>query len=311
MAAWANAANAAMLAEAYRIAGYTDLMVHYLNAAEEAWNYVSGLPDQMLDDLLDIGDVWIRGRDLRMTAGAFLYNVTGNTVYEDIVSDESVVVSGTSNFQFYSQYNQLYAMAAYLTTEREIHYPTLHENMRQAAIYHAKEMEIWGTNERPSRRSTDNETGFFHTAQNVQRAILAHAVSTDPSDKLAFERAMVLEFDWGLVRNPANLIQMTTATTPLENKRSIESAYTSGRNDGTPGMHPGHTPYINLGDWGGMIMAAPSWMIERSYPNDAFAWPRGELYFNTRYVWAHSEFTPQQTMRGKAALYGYLVAMNR
>jgi endoglucanase len=311
MAAWANATNAAMLAEAYRISGHTELMNQYLDAAVEAWNHVSGLSDQMLDDLLDIGDVWIRGRDFRMTAAAYLYNLTGNTDYEDIVSEESLVENGTSNFQYYAEYNQLYAMAAYLQTEQEIHYPTLHENMRKAAIYHAREMEIWGTEVRPSRRATDNDTGFFHTAQNVQRAILAHAVATDPSDKLAFERAMVLEFDWGLGRNPANVIQMTTASTALAGKHSIESAYTSGRDDGTPGMHPGHTPYMNLGDWGGMIMAQPSWMIEKSYPTDGLSWPKGELYFDTRYVWAHSEFTPQQTMRGKAALYGYLVGMSR
>jgi hypothetical protein len=313
MAAWANAVNAAMLAEAYRISDHTNLMNQYLAAAEEAWNYVTSLPmsDQMLDETLDIGDVWIRGRDFKMTAAAYLYNLTGNTAYEDIVSQESLVVNGTSNFAYFAEYNQLYAMAAYLKTEREVHYPTLHENMRKTAIYHAKELETWGVNERPSRRSTYDDTGFFHTIQNVQQAILGHAVATDPADKRALERAMVLEFDWGLGRNPANVIQMTTATTALAGKRSIESAYTSGRNDGTPGMHPGHTPYMNLGDWGGMIMSRPGWMIEKSYPTDAFAWPKAELYFDTRYVWAHSEFTPQQTMRGKQALYEYLVGMSR
>jgi hypothetical protein len=54
-----------------------------------------------------------------------------------------------------------------------------------------------------------------------------------------------------------------------------------------------------------MVMGKPSWMTSKCYP--AFSkWPRAEAYFPTRYVWAHSEFTPQQTMRGKTALYGYL-----
>jgi hypothetical protein len=119
-----------------------------------------------------------------------------------------------------------------------------------------------------------------------------------------------MEADWGLGRNPLNIIQMTTATTPLENKRSVMNIYTTGRNDGTPGMHPGHTPYLNAYDWGGnMAMGNPSWMTKKSYPSDVSLWPMGEIYFDTRYVYAHSEFTPQQTMRGKMALYGYLHAI--
>jgi hypothetical protein len=82
--------------------------------------------------------------------------------------------------------------------------------------------------------------------------------------------------------------------------------YISGQDDGTPGQHPGMTPYFNNVDWGGgMVMGNPSWMTAFSYPANA-TWPMGEAYFNTRYVYAHSEFTPQQTMRGKIALYGFL-----
>jgi hypothetical protein len=57
-----------------------------------------------------------------------------------------------------------------------------------------------------------------------------------------------------------------------------------------------------------MVMGCPGWMTSKLYPAHA-NWPKGEVYFNTRWVWAHSEFTPQQTMRGKMALYGYLYAM--
>jgi hypothetical protein len=106
---------------------------------------------------------------------------------------------------------------------------------------------------------------------------------------------------------------MTTAATNLASKRSIENAYTTGRNDGYPGVHPGHTPYINTDDWySGMIMGKPSWMTDKCYPaygTTTTGWPKAEGYFNTRYVWAHSEFTPQQTMRGKMALYGYLYGL--
>jgi hypothetical protein len=54
-------------------------------------------------------------------------------------------------------------------------------------------------------------------------------------------------------------------------------------------------------------------MTDKCYPAfgdyQSTGWPKAEAYFNTRYVWAHSEFTPQQTMRGKAALYGYLYGL--
>jgi len=84
--------------------------------------------------------------------------------------------------------------------------------------------------------------------------------------------------------------------------------YTSGRDDGVAGIHPGHTPYLNLDDWFcAMTMGCPSRLYQNSYPADfKNTWPIGEGYFNSPWVWAHSEFTPQQTMRGKTALYGYL-----
>jgi hypothetical protein len=105
---------------------------------------------------------------------------------------------------------------------------------------------------------------------------------------------------------------MTTASTSLASKRSVENIYTTGYDDGTPGMHPGHTPYLNVDDWdNGMVMGKPSWMCDKSFPTPFSTWPKAEAYFNTRYVWAHSEFTPQQTMRGKTALYGYLYGIGK
>jgi hypothetical protein len=136
-------------------------------------------------------------------------------------------------------------------------------------------------------------------------------VADDPVDIDHFRKALALEADWGLGRNPLNMIEMTTATTPLAAKRSVAEVYTSGWYDGVAGVHPGHTPYLNLTDWGqGMVMGRPSALYESSYPvNVPDSWPRGETYFPSRWVWAHTEFTPRQTMRGKMALYGYLYAL--
>jgi len=304
--AWASAANSAMLAEAFRIAGQTTLMNMYRDSAVNAYNFAGGLTDQMLDFKQGIGDGYVRGRDLKMMAAAYLYNLTGNTVYENVINTESKVTGTTSTILDVANYNQLWATAAYLFTNRTVNYPTLYNNMKASIISEAKNSEVNYSNSRPSRRSTDNNTGWFHTEQNVQRTILARAVATTQADKDLLENALILEADWGLGRNPSNMIQMTTATTPLSSKRSVDAMYISGQDDGTPGQHPGMTPYFNNADWGGgMVMGNPSWMTAFSYPANA-NWPVGEAWFNTRYVYAHSEFTPQQTMRGKIALYGYL-----
>lgn len=311
IAAWANAANCAMLSDCFQIAGLDDLKNIYKDSAIVAYNYAGNLADQQLDYKHEIGNCIIRGRDLKMMAAAFLYNVTGDVAYENEMNKESVAKT-TSSVIMNSSVNQLWGTAAYLTTKRKVNFPALLNNMKASIINEAKTQEASNTLTRPSRRATDNNSGYWKTIQNVQRTMIAHAITTNAADKAFFENALVLEADWGLGRNPLNMIQMSTATTSLETMRSVENLYASGRSDGTPGLHPGQTPYMNTDDWGtGLIMSRPSWMVAKCYPDYAANWPKAEGYFNTRYVYAHSEFTPQQTMRGKMALYGYLYGMNK
>jgi endoglucanase len=313
IAAWANAMNAAMLAEGYRIAGLDTLKDQYIAAALEAYNHASGLPDQMLTQTLDVGEGVLRGKDMKMTAAAFLYNLTGNTVYENMLNSLCDITSNTSivSDKGSSKRNQLYACVAYLTTPRAVNYPTLRSRMKASVINEAKTKEANNIFTRPSRRATDPSTEWFKTIQNVQRCIVAHTIADTAADRKLFLDAMVLEADWGLGRNSGNMIYMTTATTSLANKRSIQNAYTSGWNDGTPGVHPGHTPYMNIDNWAssGMIGNMPSRLAAMCYPDFKTYWPQDQSDFNNRFVWAHSEFTPQQTMRGKQALYGYLYAL--
>lgn len=49
LSAWVNALTAAMMADAFRVAGLPDLMAHYRDAAIEAFQVAQGYPDQMLD----------------------------------------------------------------------------------------------------------------------------------------------------------------------------------------------------------------------------------------------------------------------
>jgi uncharacterized protein YjdB len=55
-------------------------------------------------------------------------------------------------------------------------------------------------------------------------------------------------------------------------------------------------------------MSNPIWLAEQGYP-DVSEWPKSETWYDVRYIYAHSEFTPAQTMRGKQALYSYLHAL--
>ncbi|MBN1699100.1 MAG: hypothetical protein JW881_16390, partial [Spirochaetales bacterium] len=312
VAAWANALNSAILAYCFRIAGLDSLRNIYEDAAIEAFTYAGGLSDQMLDE----ESAGIRGRDFKMMAAAYLYNLTGDTAYEDIVNDLSVVTGPSSVIWKQDSYNQIWGVAAYLKTQQPVHYPDLWNNMKSAVIARAKSVEAGMVDSRPSRRGYADEDAeksgnqaWWQTNQDMPRTAIAHAVTDNQAEKEIFLDALIMEADWGLGRNPLNLIQMTTATTPLDGKRSFVSIYTSGRDDGSPGLHPGHTPYLNTESWGsGMMGNDPGPVFDLFYP-DIENWPHSSKWIDTRYIWCHTEFTPRQTMRGKTLLYGYLYGL--
>ena len=312
MAAWASAANSAMLADAFRLAGNTTLADQYKASAIEAYGVAGADADTMLDATMDAGGATFRGRDLKMTAAAYLYNVTGDQTYEAVVQSESNCTTPTSEI-LNSKMNQLWATAGYLMTPQTVHFQSLRDNMKASVIAQAKKVETANMDSRPSRRSTNENDGYFRTIQNVHHSLVAHAVTTDATEKALFRKALALEADWSLGRNPANLIEMGTSTTPLESKRGVKYMYTAGRDDGVQGTTPGQTPYCNLDDWDtSMTMGSPSKLFSGGYPTDfKGSWPIGEGCFETPWVWAHSEFTPQQTMRGKTALYGYLYSLDK
>ena len=307
MAAWANAANAAMLADALRVSGHSELMDHYRGEAITAFRFADRQESQQLDDHQGIGDARMRGRDLRMMAAAFLYNVTGDPAWEDVVAAESVVKDGPAEIEKDGKdgWVQTWGTAAYLFSPRKRHHPELAARMRDAIRRQALESNVKHMDRRPSRRSSSR--GPWRTPHNLQLVVLAHALSDDATERTRFEKAMVLEADWGLGRNPSNIVEMTGL-----GSRHIVNCYTSGRNDGTPGLHPGHTPYNNLGSWGGTHNGShPHWFTDRGYPAWEDGWPEQEAHFNSRYTWANAEFTPRQSMRGKMVLDAYLHALTK
>jgi endoglucanase len=307
IAAWANALNSSMLAYCFQIAGENNLRKRYLDSAFVAFNYANNLPDPMYDT----NEEGIRGIDFKMMSAAYLYNLTGDTLYENIVAEESVVTGPNSDSYQQDSYNQLWGTAAYILTKRAVNYPELQADMKSSVIANAYTKETDKIDQRPSRRGYSSEQAWWQTNEDMPRTILAHAVSDNPIDQHKFLDALELEAGWGLGRNPLNMIQMTTASTELENIRSVENCYTAGQDDGTPGLFPGHTPYLNIEGWGGeMVGSNPKKVLEKFYP-DYEEWPHASLYINTQYIWTHSEFTPRQTMRGKALLYAYLYSLSK
>ncbi len=323
MAAWANAANCAILADAFRIQHNDTLRTYYTEEAIKAFRYASRLDSQQLDDKQDVGSISMRGRDFRQMAAAFLYNVTGDTEWEDIMVKESMVKDGTSQLfnkgrQGYFPANatnefkagevgfcQLWAAAAYLICPHPRHHADFYRNLLASVNDHADNYNVSHLTERPSRRTANDSR--WQTSQNLQLVMLAHYISTDKARRQLLEHAMFTEAGWALGRNPGNIVEMTGL-----GERHITDVYTTGRNDGAPGTHPGQTPFNGTETWSPGNGGDARILLNRCYPswNDS-GWPRQESYFNQRYMWVNGEFTPRETMRGKMALLGYLYGIRQ
>jgi hypothetical protein len=304
--AWANAANSAMLALAFRIANKPEMVRKYTDAAIEAWKRAK---DEDLDEKHSIGNGVTRGRDLRQLAAACLYVITGEKSYEELVLSDSVIKTSTDVTEQVDQYNQMYGTAVYLATGlykwRIVADSKRYETFSNAIRSEAIPKHVDPSESRPSRRSADEAFGWFQSIQETQKAIVAHTVTNDRTLRNRLLKALILEADWGLGRNPMNMTQMTGI-----GERTPDQIYTSGRNDGVPGVHPGHTPYMNSENWGTGFMADPRYYASRGYPAWE-QWPHGEALWRAPYCFSNNEFTPQQSMRGKHALYAYLHAIGK
>lgn len=299
MAAWANAANCAILAEAFRLDGQDSLSRYYTVEAVTAYRYAEKQAWTQLDDRQGVGYVAMRGRDFRQMAAAFLYNLTGETEWEDCFARDAV----TPVVRFGREgWCQIWAAAAYLTCPRTRNYPELLEELTASLQAETDERHLRPSRMRPSRRGTDDRR--WTTSENLQVVMLAHYASYDPHRRSELEQLMYDEAGWGLGRNPGNIVEMTGL-----GQRHITDAYAAGRNDGVPGTHPGQTPYNGVETWSKGNGGEVPILLRRCYPAWE-SWPRQESFFNQRYLWANSEFTPRETMRGKLALTAYLYSLS-
>lgn len=304
MAAWANAANCAMLAECMRIAGNKELMEYYTDQAITAYRYADRQENRQLNDFQAIGDGNMRGNDFRQMAAAYLYNVTGEREWEDIMAELSIVTGPDSKIWNTRQGYQIWGTAAYLNCPQERHYPELYRNMKSSVTLEAETNHVSRSDLRPSRRTTNDSR--WQTSENLQLVMMAHFIAEDNDTRLRLEKAMYIDADWCFGRNPSNTVEMTGL-----GERHITDCYTTGRNDGVPGSHPGQTPFNGTETWSRGDGGDAQILLKRCYPAWTEGWPSQESFFNQRYMWVNGEFTPRETMRGKMALTAYLYGIRK
>ena len=294
MAAWANAANCAIIGEAFRMQGNDSLRQYYTDEAIKAFFFASRQANLQLDDRQDIGSMQLRGRDFRQMAAAYLYNLTGDQQWEKIFAEEKYELSIANTW----------TAAAYLTCPQTRHFADRYQQILASVDKLAESYNIVNMSQRPSRRSANDRR--WQVSQNLQLVMLAHYIAKDKARKKELEHVMYTEASWAMGRNPGNIVEMTGL-----GERHITDCYTTGRNDGAPESHPGQTPFNGTETWSpGHNGGDARVILKYCYPDwNEGGWPRQESYFNQRYFWVNGEFTPRETMRGKMALLGYLYAI--
>ncbi len=303
---WCVAAGSAMVADCFRLAGNRKLQNEYTEEALEAYNWALAQQDQMLD--MDVSG--LRGRDLKMTAAAFLYNLTGDVKYEEAVNTETETTQSSSIIRNPGKWEQQYATVAYIFTPQKPNYPELQENLKKVIINQAKADYVDKMDGSPTKaaRWTSGWEGMVQTSNEMSLVAIAHKITGDAVDKTVFEKGMYSEAEWTLGRNPLGLVQMTGL-----GDRCITQTFAPGRRDGYPGVTPGWTPYMCRDGWmkGEDNIHGCEFYTSKNYPGNKEIWPWGEQFWNSRYCVPNAETTPQQTFRQKIVLYGYLFGMNR
>lgn len=301
---WCVAAGCAMVADCFRLAGKPSLQLKYTTSAVAAYDWARSQENQMLG--VKVGD--LRGRDLKMTAAAFLFNLSGTKVYEDVILAESKVTQMFSQIRSLGNWEQQFATIAYILSPQKVNYPALQSNMKSAVIQQAKTNYVENMKTSPTKavRWTNQWEGMCQTSNEMSIVAMAHRITEKSSEKEYFEKGLYAEAEWTLGRNPLGLVQMTGLT-----DRCFTQTFAPGRRDGFPGLTPGWTPYMCRDGWmNENHIVRCEWYTSRNYPKDKEIWPWGEHFWNSRYNVPNGESTPQQNFRQKIVLYGSLYALN-
>lgn len=300
---WCVAAGSAMAADCFRLAGNQKMENKYRMEAIQAYKWARNQSDQMLDT--DVSG--LRGKDLKMTAAGFLYNLTGDPTYEQAMQKEIEIKDENSKVRNPGQWEQQYGAIAYLFTPQKVNFSQLQNNLKEAIINQAKNDYLVTLDQSPTKaaRWTNQWEGMAQTSNEMSLVAVAHKLSDNQEEKRYFEKGMHAEAEWTLGRNPLGLVQMTGL-----GDRCLTQTFAPGRRDGYPHVTPGWTPYMCRDGWNnGNDIHRCAFYTKSNYPDDKEIWPWGEHFWNSRYSVPNSEATPQQTFRQKIVLYGYLFSL--
>lgn len=229
---WCVAASAAMAADCFHLSGNKQLQQKYTEEATTAWKWAQIKNDQMLDTDVSV----LRGKDLKMNALAFLYNLTGKPKYEKAMHLESEIKEALSKMRNPGKWEQRFAAIAYFFTPKKVNYPELQGNMKKAIINQAKNDYLVTLNDSPTKaaRCTSTWEGMAQTFNEMSLVVIAHKLSDNQKDKIYFEKGMYAVTEWASGSNALGMVQMTGL-----GDRCLTQTFAPGRRDGYPHVTPG------------------------------------------------------------------------
>lgn len=281
--------------------------------AQEAYNWAQN--NLQSGDLTTIVDNFMRVKDVRMYAAAWLYKYTGNNNYQQQYRADNDINSGTADLWVWGQLDQRYALWAYTTTNRgsiDASLKATHiEAVKNNAIKH-----VTGPAEGRSFRvgyewEAPMNIGTGSSTPKVMDAIVPYSLATSDTERDFYLRAIQTTADFHLGANPTNYCWITRADL-IGGERSPGQAFardywydSNPNNDLIPGavlyaIQPQSDYYYNPfnpndPDYG--------W-LNRS-PNLA-SWPLYEGYSENRYNIFSNEYTVDLTIAVASAVYGFL-----
>ncbi|MFW5726127.1 MAG: glycoside hydrolase family 9 protein, partial [Bacteroidota bacterium] len=193
---WCVAAASAMAADCFRLAGNKELQTQYTDAALEAYNRAMTQPDKMMD--VDVSG--LRGRDLKMTAAAFLFNLTGDQKFEDVINQESVAINPDAQIRNPGTCEQQYGSVGYIFSPHKVKYTALHSSMKNIIIRQAKDDYLAKMESSPTKaaRWLNEWEGMVQTSNEMSLVAIAHKISQDAAEKTLFEKGLYAEAEWTL-----------------------------------------------------------------------------------------------------------------
>lgn len=292
------AASAAQLAFCLERAGETEAIQEYRDGAKRAFDWA-------LENTDDSNWQEIKFRDMRQLSSAWLFKVTGETLYQDFFKTDNKITSPNTELEVWKSHDQQWAVYAYVTTDQPTIDVSLKSRLEQAVEHSAYSDHIDNANRRGYQYGNDWWLPIAWgqaTRPRIFPPLMAYVVTGDET-YLGYVYTTV---DYILGANPLNMCWVTgLGEKSPQQVMHLDSWYYNTEIAPVPGIIPfGPISYSDKtaqGPW------QPEWGMKTAYPH-ASEWPSHELYFENRYCPPQNEFTVHSSIAPAAAAFGVLTA---